>query len=330
MRFLPFLLLLILPFGALADPLLKKGDPVIGKVNGIQIRLSELEDKEINDLRVKLYTTLNDKLRAKALSELGKKDKTYREPPVVNVSDKAAKAFYDKNNLAQRGPYDQLKPQIVQYLTIQQMQAYVDKLYQKAIDQRKVQIYLEKPKVLLVELPIETAYLWGKKNAKVMLLEFSDYQCPFCGRVQENMVEIRKAYKNKALFGYRHFPLQFHEQADDAALAVECARDQGKFEAYHELLFKNQTAQHDPELLAYAKKVGIKNQAQFKRCLTSKKHHGQVQRDMALAASIGIRGTPSFVIGHYNPKTKTLRGEMMSGAMPKAELTKVLDKYLAQ
>ena len=329
MKFILFLCCCLIPTFLMASSLTSV-DPEIGKVNGVMFRLSDLEDKEVNDLRIKLYQTLTAKLKAKALDELAKGNQKYRDFADVNVSDKEAKHFFNQNGLAQRGSYTQLKPQIVQFLRVQKMKEQVNRLYLEAVEQGKVVPYLKEPAVLQVSLPIETAYLWGNQKAGVMLLEFSDYQCPFCGRVQPSMVAIRNAYKKKVLFGYRHFPLQFHKQADDAALAVECAREQGKFDPYHVLLFANQSAQFDKDLIGYAQQVGVKDQAQFSRCLKTKKYQPQIQHDMEQASSIGVRGTPSFLIGHYDPKSKQVTGELLSGAMPKEQLISVLNKYLAQ
>jgi len=329
MKLIVFLFSFLLPLVLIANPLLTETDPVIGQIGSKKILLSAVEDKEINDLRINLYKAINTKLRTQALKELAKTDKTFQNTSTTKISDKEAKAFYNKNQLAQRGPFESLKPQIIQYLTIQKLRGQIDRLYAKAIAQGKVKLLLKEPAVMLAQVPVATAFVWGPKKAKVMMLEFSDYQCPFCGRVQPTLNEIRKEYKGKASFGYRHFPLQFHERADEAAVAVECAREQGKFETYHNLLFSHQQALSDQDLKKYAKKIGLKNLKKFNQCLDSEKYKAQVQKDIADAASIGIRGTPSFLIGLYDPKTKQLKGEMVSGALPKEELTKLLDKYIA-
>jgi len=329
MKIAVFLLALLLPLQLSAGPLITQDDPVIGQINKKDVRLSEIEDKEINDLRIKLFEAVSGKLRSKALQSLAKTEPDFQKRPNLQVSDKDAQAFYVKNKLSERGPYKDLKPQIVQFLKAQQLQAKIDALYNRALKQGKISLALKKPEVLLAEIPVETAFLWNRPNAKVMVLEFSDYQCPFCGRVQETLTEIRKEYKTRAWFGYRHFPLQFHDRADDAAVAVECAREQGKFDPYHKLLFEHQQALSDGDLKSYAKQVGVKNLGKFNKCLDTQKYMGQVHHDINQAASIGVRGTPSFLIGFYDKKTKRIKGELVSGALPKSELTRLLDKYLA-
>ena len=319
---------LFLPVALWADPLLESGDPVVGKINGQTVRLSQLEDKEINELRVKLFEGLNDRLKERALRELSQTDPAYKIKQSFDISDAKARSFYDKNQLSSRGPFESLKPQIVQYLISQEMQAELERLYAKAQAEKKVQLVLAEPQVLLVDLPIETAYLWGNEKAKVMLLEFSDYQCPFCSRVQGTMTEIRKDYGKKVLFGYRHYPLPFHEQADEAAIAAECARDQGKFEPMHQMLYQNQQALQPADLKRYAAKVGVADKGQFASCLDQEKYRNRVTHDGNQGGSVGIRGTPSFLIGRYDPDKKSVHGEVLSGALPKEQIAAVLEKYL--
>ena len=111
---------------------------------------------------------------------------------------------------------------------------------------------LEAPSDFLLKGNIKTGYLRGNKKASVILLEYSDYQCPFCSRVQSTIRKLIDKYQDRVAFGYRHFPLAFHKEADEAAIASECAREQGKFEEIHRLLYSRQKAQGKEELKKYA------------------------------------------------------------------------------
>ena len=131
-------------------------------------------------------------------------------------------------------------------------------------------------------------------------------------------------------FGYRHFPLSGHKEADEAALAVECARDQGKFPEYHALLWLNRSKQFVVDLKKYARTVAVGDATRFDKCLDSKKYLKRMQKDLADAADLGVNGTPSFVVGTYDRKKGMVRGEILSGAMPESSFRALLNKYLAQ
>ncbi len=203
-------------------------------------------------------------------------------------------------------------------------------LYQKAVQQGLIKSYLVEPNEFLVSVPVETAYLRENNKARVLLLEFSDYQCPFCSRVQPTIEKLRNLYQGRVQFGYRHMPLPFHREADEAAIAVECARDQGKFENYHRLLFQNAKEEYVSDLKKYAREVSVKNLKKFDDCLDKEEYRDRLNNDQKVAAEAGIRGAPGFIIGVYDRRTGMVRGEIISGALPLNSFTKAIDKYLAR
>ena len=97
-------------------------------------------------------------------------------------------------------------------------------------------------------------------------------------------------------FGYRHFPLAFHKEADEAAIASECAREQGKFEEIHMILYSRQKAQDKEELKKYAREIKVKYPDKFDECLDNEKYRGLVDQDMKDGSSLGITGTPGFLL----------------------------------
>ncbi len=170
----------------------------------------------------------------------------------------------------------------------------------------------------------------GDKNAPVTLVEFTDYQCPFCKRFMDTtFVELKKKYidTGKVKFVSRNLPLPFHKEARSAAEAVMCAGDQDK-ESYWEMrdiAFKNPRALFDDDLNKYAVQLSL-NLSKFKKCMASDKHIKQIDKDMADASAIGINGTPSFVVA---PSTGTeLTGEVIIGAQPFPAFDKVIQKML--
>ena len=189
---------------------------------------------------------------------------------------------------------------------------------------------LKAPSDFLLKGNIKTGYLRGNKKASVILLEYSDYQCPFCGRVQSTINKLLEKYKDRVAFGYRHFPLAFHKEADEAAIASECAREQGKFEEIHGILYLRQKAQDKEDLKNYAREIKIKSPVKFDECLDNEKYRGLVDQDMKDGANLGITGTPGFFVGLFNPKSGEIQGEVLSGAQPYDAFQQTLEKYLSQ
>lgn len=298
-------------------------NPVVAKVGSKQIKLQEVEDKQINELRQKLYARIQMKLRRTALEKLGKTHPEFNPKTGIKIRDAEVRDFYNKRNLASQGSYEQLAPQIKQYLTEIEM----DYLYNRAVKKGLIVSYLKEPNEFLVTVPVETAYLWGKSH-DVFLLEFSEYQCPFCARVQPTLEKLREKYKGRVTFAYRHLPLPFHKEATGAAIAVECARDQGQFNDLHKILFQNTRQLYIPDLKRYAKEAGVKDLKTFNDCLDGQKYLNRVENDKQTASKYGMNGTPSFVIGRYDAKTKTVQGAVMSGAQPESQFVKTIEKFL--
>ena len=158
----------------------------------------------------------------------------------------------------------------------------------------------------------------GQPNAPVTLVEFSDYQCPFCGRAEGTVDEVMKAYGEKVRIVYRDYPLPFHPQARPASEAANCAHAQGKFWPYHAKLFANQTALGEDKLKEYAKDVGL-DETKFEQCLKDKPFKAAIDKDIADGGKVGVNGTPAFFIN----------GRMLSGAQPFEKFKELIDEELS-
>ena len=336
---LQFLIILplITPVFADADHQITSENPVLAEVEGRPIRLQSIEDKKINDLRKQLYNLVQIKLHRDAIQKLGSKYPKYNIDTQVSVSKKEIKTFYDLNNLAAQGSLKDLSLEIKYYmqrLKVQQQQGIIDQLYQTAIRENLVSDRTTMPNDFLIKVPIETAFFRSSPNSDVMFLEFSDYQCPACRMTQPTINQLMSKYKSSVIFTYRHMPLSFHTEADEAALATECARDQGKFESMHQSFFSNQgqlskeKAKIFDFLKTLGKSVGISNIKQYNRCIDDQKYADRIQNDIQTAVSIGVTGTPGFIIGKYDKKTKILRGEMVTGGLKMAAFEQIIKKYL--
>lgn len=142
---------------------------------------------------------------------------------------------------------------------------------------------------------------FGKTDASVKLVVFSDFQCPYCKLFYQTVRDAMKQYGDKILFAYKELPLDIHPQAANAALAAECAKEQGKFWEYGDLLYKNQStwgAAKDATstFKGYAVQLGL-NASQFNQCLDSKKYQSVIDEDKKEADSFGISGTPAVFVG---------------------------------
>jgi protein-disulfide isomerase len=136
---------------------------------------------------------------------------------------------------------------------------------------------------------------FGPENAKVTLVEFSDFQCPFCAKAANASHELKKKYEGKIRFVFRQFPLSFHDKANLAAQAALAANAQGKFWEFHDKAFANQAGIDRAGLEKIAKEIGL-NVEEFKKALDEKKFEAPVNADIELGKGINVQGTPSLFI----------------------------------
>jgi len=165
----------------------------------------------------------------------------------------------------------------------------------------------------------------GDDNAPVTIVEFTDYQCPFCSRHFTNTYPTLKSkYINNGQVKYviRDFPLSFHQEAQKASEATECAREQGKFFEMHDAIFQNQQSMGIALYKQKAADFGLNTQ-QFNSCLDSGKFEQEVKADFAAGQQAGVSGTPSFFIGKSNGN-----GQKVVGAQPLAVFEQTINLYL--
>lgn len=162
----------------------------------------------------------------------------------------------------------------------------------------------------------------GDDDADVTIVEFSDYECPFCARFySQTLSEIKKNYidTGKVKLIYRDFPLGFHQQAQKAAEAAECAGEQDKYYEMHDLLFTEGVQGGVASFKQYASQIGL-NTAKFNDCLDSGKMVSEIRKDLADGSAAGVQGTPAFFIN----------GVEISGAQPFQVFQQIIDAELAK
>ena len=158
----------------------------------------------------------------------------------------------------------------------------------------------------------------GPAGAKVTMVEFVDFQCPFCGRyAHDTLPQIRRDYGDRIRYVSREFPLDIHPHAADAALAAECANEQGRYWQLHDLLFAHQDALTKRDLAGYARRLGL-DMGRYASCLRAPGTQARVDRDLADGRRYGVTGTPAFFIN----------GRIISGAQPYAQFKSALDAAL--
>lgn len=178
------------------------------------------------------------------------------------------------------------------------------------------------PKAIEAEAPRVTldlagAPVRGPDGAKVTVVVYSDFQCPFCAKGATRIHELEKMYGEKIRFAFKHLPLPFHPDAKLAAAAAIAAQRQGKFWELHDRLFENQRALDREGLVAQAKAIGL-NVSQFEGDLEDPTVIAQVERDQAEAKRFGINGTPTFFVN----------GRRITGAQPVETFRALIDAEL--
>ena len=162
----------------------------------------------------------------------------------------------------------------------------------------------------------------GDLNAPVTVVEWSDFQCPYCKKFYEDTIkEIKTNYVDtgKVRFVYKHFPLSFHESAELSAMAVECANEQGVWYEYHEAIFENQAGNYDEsDLIKWSQGI-VGDQNEFRSCLSSNRYSEKIKNDMNYGQSIGVQGTPGSVVN----------GIKIDGAQPYAVVASIIESELS-
>jgi len=286
----------------------------------VRAKLIELEQQRYEALREGLDELIGEalfaqeaKARGITVEELKKQEITAKAgaPTEAEIQEVYEANKEDLNN----APLEAVKPQIVEYLnqfhTQQRRQAFIEELKGKY----KTTVALRPP---VIEVGTGGRTPRGGANAPVTIIEFSDYECPFCQRAEQEVQKILNEYGDKVRFVYRDFPLPIHAHARLASEAAHCANAQGKFWEYHAKLFANRDLTRE-KLQTLAGEVGL-DRAKFDACLDKQEFKAAIDQDVADGASVGVTGTPTFFIN----------GRLLSGAQPYEKLKEVIDEELAR
>lgn len=305
--------------------------PVLATIDGQPVTLQEVETAAARELkRAEMeFARQRHEVLEQALEQLLAQKLLEREAAARGISQEALlqslqpaavteqdiDAFYAENQARLSGTREQFGDRIRQYLQEQRMHAAYTQLLQQMKEGHKVQTLLEPYRVDVA--PLGAAM--GPEDAPVTIVEFSDFECPYCVRIYPALQDLVRRYQGKVRLVYRHFPLGIHANARKAAEASLCAQEQGKFWEMHNAMFDNPRSLTPPGLKSLAAGIGLSSDA-FNACLDSGRFAAQVDRDLADGEILGVNGTPATFVN----------GRMLSGAVPVEQLAAIIDEELAR
>ena len=310
---------------------------VVATAGTVSITLAQVDDKALEQpvanfgslkLSQALYEarrTVIEELIATALldqeakargvdrTKLVEEEITSKIPP---VDDQAVAAWYQANQSRIQGAsLDQVRQPIRAYLVQERMQAARQQFVETLKQKTPVRVTLEPPRQNVAAANAEAK---GPATAPIQIIEFSDFQCPYCQRANPAVDQVLSTYGDRVHFVYRHFPLPSHPNARPAAEASQCAAEQGKFWPYHDKLFASSSQLGAADLKKHAVELGL-DAAKFNSCVDARKYKAQVDADAQAGEEAGVNGTPAFFIN----------GRMLSGAQPFEAFKRIIDDELS-
>jgi protein-disulfide isomerase len=233
-------------------------------------------------------------LEAEAKSRgVSKDDLIKDETGQLEVTQDEVARWYQQNKGRVGGrPLEQLSSQIQQFLLQEKRQKVVEGLTTRLEKENDV-VYRLAP--LRADISAEGSPAKGSADAPVTVVEFSDFECGFCGRMVKTLDDIKNNFGDEVRIVFRQFPLDMHANARKAAEAALCANDQGKFWPMHDMLFKEQSQLSVVNLKDKASRLGLDRES-FDGCLDSGRYAEKVQEDLRAGAAVGVTGTPALFV----------------------------------
>jgi len=327
-------LCLILTFSLLSAVVAQKTAETVAEVDGEAISsheltaatsalLARLEQAVFRIKQQKLNELIEDRLLAHeahrrnvSLESLIETEITSKTTP---VTPKEIDALYEVYEKRLQKPKSDVEGQLRSLLQEQKIKARRHEFAQSLQAKAKVSVYLGPPTPVRVNVSADGP-VRGAASAPVTIVEFEDFQCPFCKSSQPTLDQVLLRYKDKVRLIHRDFPIQsLHPASWQAHEAGRCAEEHGKFWEYRDLLYKNPPATSLEQLTTYASQLGL-DPSDFKNCMESGKFKAAVQKDEDEANRLGVQGTPAFFIN----------GQFLSGALSESEFARIIDQELNQ
>jgi protein-disulfide isomerase len=309
---------------------------VVAEYGKIKITQKELMTgiyDDIYDLQKKIFDKKMSRLKAILLKKMMESDPNYKGlsndqfltkyiAKNINVSKKDIEKFIKEKKIPKEQLNDMVRGQIKKYLLMQKKKQAVEEWMANKTQKTPVVVYFKKPLRPVFDVKItDRDPSWGSKSAKVTIVEFSDFQCPFCGKAAKVMKKLKQHYgKDKIRIVFKNFPLPFHPQAKPAALAALCAKEQGQsyFWSFYDRLFSHQNGLNKDNYKKFAKEIGL-NVKKFGECMSSGRHQDKLADDIKQGSDdLHIKSTPTFYVN----------GQLMNGAYPFEEFKQIIDEQL--
>ncbi len=302
------------------------------KVNGEVVTYDTLlngVESELYEAEMKVYELKMNALRGMVLKKYMEADPAYKGDndkflqeviaKDIKVSDKEVMKFAKDRKIPETNLNDELKSRIKDFLKKEKTQGAIDSWLGMKTKSSPIEVYIKEPKRPVKNVEVGDAPFMGGADAKVTIVEFSDFQCPFCKKGADLMTELKSAYGKKIKVAFKHFPLPFHNHAKKAAEAAMCAESmkKGTFWKMHDKMFADQSGLAMDGLVAKAKSIGL-SEDDFKKCLNEGKFSMAVQKDIEQGKSIGVKSTPTFFVN----------GQLVNGAQPMEVFKKIIDQEL--
>jgi len=309
-------------------PAARVGDEVITieeLEQAVKPQLAKLEEQRYEILDQRLDQLIGERLlaqeakrRSVSVEQLLKTEVLAKAP---DIPDSEVTAFINQNR-ARLPKMDEkeLRLKVWDHLRSQKVNEQRQSYVQGLRGQSKVTVLLQEPVSARYDVSGDRGFSRGPKNAPVTIVEFSDFQCPFCKTATATIKQVLDKYPDKVRLVFRDYPLaSIHPQAPKAHEAARCAADQAKFWEYHDVLFERSPKATLQDLKQYAQDLKLDATA-FDQCLDSGKYAAEVDKDFQEGVGLGLTGTPSFFIN----------GKQIVGAQPLAAFQKVVDGELAK
>ena len=329
------ILLLLTPILVMRLTMPAKAGEALAEVNGIAISSDDVEKAlgpPLENLQEQMYSMKRQMLEILIheqllLSEAAKRGVTVTAlldaevtAKVGLVTEQDIDSVYKTHKTHLKGDEmtirDQIRAQLQRQKLAAQRETFLNMLRSQAI----VSVHLKAPRVFRATVNTDGAPFKGSATAPVTIVKFEDFHCPYCRRVQATFSEILAKYGEKVKLVHRDFPLdRAHPEARKAHEAARCAHGQGKFWAYHDVLYSNAPKASTENLRTYAQEVGL-DMASFDQCLRSGNTEAMVEKDVEEGTNLGVAATPVFFIN----------GRQLVGAQSLESFTQVIDEELAR
>jgi protein-disulfide isomerase len=288
-------------------------EAVAGELLRIDRERQEILERGLDSLATARLLELEAEAKGVSVDELLAEVVGSRVSP---PSQEEVDAFYEERKAQIRQPKEAVEDRIVEFLTQQRRQSAEAEYIAGLKSRYGFESYLEP---LRIPLEVEGFPTRGPVDAPVTIVEFSDFECPYCARVIPTLEQILETYGDRVRLVFRQFPLNnIHPNAQKAAEASLCANDQGKFWELHDLMFKEQRSLELEQLKEKAARLELDVET-FNACLDSSKYAEAVMSDQESGSRVGVSGTPALFIN----------GRFLSGAQPFEQLAAVIDEELA-